>query len=1252
MEESQLNNNNNNNNINNNDNNIDVNATTPVPVRTYEDLFPALKASKPQNHINNASTSKMRVESSTVSKTFVVPFEERKIDTEKFGEGESQRICKSIMKDTGALIEITTGKDQSITFSIRGRQNEVQDAFRLISMNYKTQTVKQINIPKEHHGLILGKRGDRLKEIEKQSATKINVPNISDESDIITISGPKEGVEKAEHEIRTMSDEQSKKAFERVHVPKIFHPFILGPFNESINALTAQTGARINVPPPSVMQDEITIIGEKDGVAKAKATIESIYRDMEKKCSTVCVEVPKAQHKYVFGQRGSTIQEILQLTGVSVEIPSSDTKSDTITLRGPQDKLGSALSTVYEKANSKRSTSIEAPAWIHKYIIGRKGANINKITADSKVLVDFNENTITLEGPPEQLDLVEATIAKIVKDYETKYTFIDMQVNRNHAKHIIGKAGANINRLKDELEVDINIEDVAGVNKIHIEGPIEGVRRAAKEIKEKVEKLDNEKEKDVIIDYRLHSTLIGPKGESIRELRNKYPLVNILIPNSSEKNDVVKLRGPKDEVDKCHKQLMKLVKDAQESSFVMEVPIFKKFHKFIIGKGGANIKKIRDDTQTKIELPAEGDKNEVIIISGRKENVNDARERILKIQSELADVVTEELTIPPKYYNSIIGAGGKLISAIIEECGNVSIKFPTTESNSDKVVIRGPKEDVEKAKLQLIELSNERQQSSFTAEVRAKPQHHKFLIGKNGASIKEIRDQTGARIIFPGNNDEDKEVITIIGKEENVLAAKAQLEAIIKNNDNITEGEVLVDPKHHKHFVARRGEVLRRISDDYGGVLISFPRQGTESHHVSLKGSKECVELAKKRILEIVHDLESQVTIDCVIPQKHHRVVMGPRGTKVQQITYEHDVHIKFPDRKATEESCETNGDATELNGESIRDIIRISGSQEKCEAAKAALLELVPITEEVNVPFDIHRWIIGQNGRDVRALMNRYDVHIELSPPDDKLDIIKITGAPASIAEAKLAIDERIEEYELNRKDRELRSFELKLEIDPIWHSKIIGRKGAVINKIRANHGVQISFPRKDVDVDNIITIQGYEMAANAAKDEIMKIYNELNELVREVVHVDSRIHARLIGQRGRNIHKIMDEYKVEIKFPKQGENPDDITIIGAPDAVSEAKDHILNLEEEYMEDIIDNVPSQKNDFSTALETAMQKGPEKSKEGFVVQGAPWTKKGNKNAPNTQSQEDFPTFGGLAQNASGNVTSSDTPLSSVWGQPR
>jgi len=41
------------------------------------------------------------------------------------------------------------------------------------------------------------------------------------------------------------------------------------------------------------------------------------------------------------------------------------------------------------------------------------------------------------------------------------------------------------------------------------------------------------------------------------------------------------------------------------------------------------------------------------------------------------------------------------------------------------------------------------------------------------------------------------------------------------------------------------------------------------------------------------------VTIECVIPQKHHRTVMGAKGVKVQGITSEFDVHIKFPDRDA-----------------------------------------------------------------------------------------------------------------------------------------------------------------------------------------------------------------------------------------------------------------------------------------------------------------------------------------------------------------
>lgn len=150
---------------------------------------------------------------------------------------------------------------------------------------------------------------------------------MNDESDLITITGTKEGIEKAEHEIRVTSDQQSKKASERLSIPKQFHPFIVGPYNTNLNNLIAETKTRINVPPPSVMKDEIFIAGDKEGVMIAKAKIEEIYKMMEKKTTTVSVEVPKSQHKYVIGPKGSTIAEILQTTGVSVEMPQSDSST-------------------------------------------------------------------------------------------------------------------------------------------------------------------------------------------------------------------------------------------------------------------------------------------------------------------------------------------------------------------------------------------------------------------------------------------------------------------------------------------------------------------------------------------------------------------------------------------------------------------------------------------------------------------------------------------------------------------------------------------------------------------------------------------------------------------------------------------------------------------------------------------------------------------------------------------------------------
>jgi hypothetical protein len=200
-----------------------------------------------------------------------------------------------------------------------------------------------------------------------------------------------------------------------------------------------------------------------------------------------------------------------------------------------------------------------------------------------------------------------------------------------------------------------------------------------------VSKMANEKEKDLIIENRFHRQLIGPKGENIQKIRDDFASVQISFPDLGSNSDIAKLRGPKDDVDKCVKYLTKAYKDLMESNYQSKVPIFKQFHKFIIGKGGATIRKIRQETDTRVDLPESGSESDVITITGKKENVEKAVSKIQAIQSEMANVISVDIIVPSKIHNTMIGAGGKLIQSIMDDCGGVSIKFPEANSGSDKV---------------------------------------------------------------------------------------------------------------------------------------------------------------------------------------------------------------------------------------------------------------------------------------------------------------------------------------------------------------------------------------------------------------------------------------------------------------------------------------------------------------------------------------------------------------------------------------
>uniref|UniRef100_A0A671T301 Vigilin n=1 Tax=Sinocyclocheilus anshuiensis TaxID=1608454 RepID=A0A671T301_9TELE len=1225
---------------------------------TYKDAFPPLPE-KPLpegvQETGNAWTTKIKpLKSSVITQVFHVPLEERKYkDMNQFGEGDQAKVCLDIMHKTGAHLELSMAKDQGLSIMVSGHCLQYNRSY--VEGRDASATVA---IPKEHHRFVIGKSGEKLQELELKTATKIQIPRPEDPSNLIKISGTKEGLEKAKHEILLISAEQDKRAVERMNIEKVYHPFITGAYNKLVGEWMQETGARINVPPPSVNKTEIVITGEKEQVALAMAKIKKIYEEKKKNATTIAVEVKKSQHKYVIGPKGNTLQEILDRTGVSVEIPPLDSSSETVILRGEPDRLGQALTEVYAKANSYTVSSVSAPSWLHRFIIGKKGQNLAKITQQMpKVHIEFTEgeDKITLEGPTKDVQIVQGQIEAIVTDLVNRMDYTEISVDPKFHRHLIGKGGANINRIKEQHKVSVRIPpDNEKSNLIRIEGDPQGVQEAKKELLELASRMENERTKDMIIEQRFHRAIIGQKGEKIKEIRDKFPEGIINFPDPTQKSDIVQLRGPRTEVEKCTKFMQKMVAEMVENSFSVSVPIFKQFHKNIIGKGGANIKKIREETNTKIDLPAENSNSEMIVITGKKANCEAAKNRILAIQKELANITEVEVSIPSKLHNSLIGSKGRFVRSIMEECGGVHIHFPTEGSGIDAVTIRGPAEEVEKAKKQLLSLAEEKQIKSHTVELRAKPEYHKFLIGKGGGNIRKVRDSTGARIIFPTADDKDQELITVIGTEEAVAEAQKELEALIKSLDNVVEDFMIVDPKHHRFFVARRGQVLRDIADEYGGVIVSFPRTGSQSDKVTLKGAKDCLEAAKKRMLEMIEDLDAQVIMECVIPQKFHRSIMGPKGSRIQQITKDHNVQIKFPDRDdqqapsadaPVQENGEANGEVKEPADPLVPkkcDVIVLSGRKERCEAAVEALKALVPVTIAVEVPFELHRYIIGQKGSGIRKMMDEFEVNIQVPAHELQSDIISVTGLASHLDRAKEGLLERVKELQAEQEDRALRSFKLTITVDPKYHPKIIGRKGAIITQIRNEHEVNIQFPEKNDENQDQITITGYEQNAVAARDAIQAIVHELEEMISEDITLDSRVHARIIGARGKGIRKIMDEFKVDVRFPQSGAaDPNLVTVTGRPEQVDEAIDHLLNLEEEYMADMVENeakMAYMKPSGSTASSMEEPRGPSK---GFVVREAPWAI-GNEKAPDMSSSEEFPSFGAPVTNA----------RSSPWGPKR
>merc|ERR1719431_1910081 len=281
---------------------------------------------------------------------------------------------------------------------------------------------------------------------------------------------------------------------------------------------------------------------------------------------------------------------------------------------------------------------------------------------------------------------------------------------------------------------------------------------------------------------------------------------------------------------------------------------------------------------------------------------------------------------------------------------------------------------------------------------------------------------------------------------------------------------------------------------------------------------------------------------------------------------------------------------------------------------------------------FTSNVFIIGQKGVGVRDMMNKFDVNIRVPAQDANSDVILISGVPTNVDAAKIGLAEKVKELEAEKEVKIQKSFEVTVEVNPEYHPKIIGRGGEVIKKLREDFDVQIQLPKKEAPNSEVITITGFEADANKAKEAILKIVGQFESMVQEEVSIDPRVHSMIIGKRGRIIRKIMEDFKVDIRLPREGDpDPSRVVVAGDEEQVLDCIDHLKIIEEEYIQDAAES--DWMRQYEKPARQVENKDSNKDPKGFYVAKAPW---------DVSSSEAFPSLGG-----GGGGASSSGPV--AWG---
>jgi len=408
------------------------------------------------------------------------------------------------------------------------------------------------------------------------------------------------------------------------------------------------------------------------------------------------------------------------------------------------------------------------------------------------------------------------------------------------------------------------------------------------------------------------------------------------------------------------------------------------------------------------------------------------------------------------------------------------------------------------------------------------------ILGKSGATINEIKDNTGAQIdVDRASDDSSVTNITVHGTKKAIADAKTAIMEISNQVGEEVTASVEVESKFHRTLIGAGGQGLKELIARCGGPsdskaqagLVRFPRQGEPSDEVRLRGEPKLVAKLKEELEKTVAALRDRVVLGVEVPAAQHRALIGRGGQHLNDLQNRTGVQVQFPGSRSYHQVGEAEN-AAALAAVEPANIVKVSGTRAACEKAieelKTQVRPAAPesITSTITVPLKYHH-AVTQQGNFSRTLRS-FGVQVDQSKMPQKPAVPPHPAPQAASSAARIddtddtaAVDaqwqvvpnyqdaeEGESEWTLRARDQAGLDRAVKLAQEALEHAekmshvgfltmpdrssfpRIVGTKGANVARLRNESGADITVSRED----SIITIVGTEGAIQAAKEAILK--------------------------------------------------------------------------------------------------------------------------------------------------------------------